>query len=90
MKLDVDKQNQLIAKLNGFRHSNICSVCGNSKWSASDTIFELREFKEGNLIIGGNQPIFPVMPITCNICGNTNFINPIILGILDSNNEAKK
>ncbi len=53
-----------------------CPLCGVGNWNVSDGVFELREFNEGNMIIGGT-PIVPVIPITCGNCGNTVLINAI-------------
>ena len=55
-------------------------MCGAGNWSISDKVFELREFKDGNMIIG-NVPIFPVIPVTCANCGNSLMINALIAGI---------
>lgn len=55
-----------------------CPYCGEVKWIASDKIFELREYKDGNIVVGGTL-IQPVVPITCNNCGNTVLINPIVI-----------
>ena len=91
MKLNTEQQEIFLNKLNSFPHKLVCSVCGSNNWSANDTIFELREFMEGNLIIGGDQSLYPVIPITCNVCGNTHFLNPLKLGLLNQpENEVNK
>lgn len=59
-----------------------CPYCGEAEWLASDKIFELREYNDGNLVIGG-VPIQPVVPITCNNCGNTVLINPIVINAVE-------
>jgi hypothetical protein len=55
-------------------------MCKIGNWSVSDTVFELREYSDGNMIIG-NVPIFPIIPITCDNCGNSLMINAIVAGI---------
>lgn len=60
-----------------------CPMCGEGPWNASDSPFELREFNEGNLIIGGQTSIVPVIPITCNNCGNTILINAVVAGLVN-------
>jgi hypothetical protein len=50
-------------------------------------IYELREFHGGNMVIGGNSSIVPLVPVTCKVCGNTVLFNPLIVGI--SLNEVK-
>ena len=48
-------------------------------WNVSDKVFELREYHDGNMVIGGS-PIVPVVPVTCDNCGNTVLVNSIISG----------
>lgn len=61
-----------------WRDAN-CPLCGGSEWSVSDGIFELRGFNDGK--IGGSE-IFPVIPVTCNRCGNTVFISALASGLM--------
>ena len=90
MKLTPDKQQILLDRLKSLKQTIVCNVCGNAKWSASNTIFELREFSGGNLIIGNEQSLYPVIPITCNFCGNTHFLSALQLGLLEPNTEEGK
>ena len=64
-----------------------CPMCGAQNWNVSDTVFELRQFHGGNLVLG-QGPIIPIIPVTCVNCGNTIFINGIITGIIE--NEKKE
>jgi len=59
-----------------------CQMCGIGSWNVSDSIFELREFNAGNMVLG-NGPLIPVVPITCDNCGNTVFINAIKAGLIE-------
>lgn len=83
MVLNDEQRNKLFEQLKSKGQPPNCSICGKNNWSVSDTIFELREFQGGNLIVGKGQNIYPVLPLTCLDCGQTIFLNPIILGILD-------
>ena len=83
MKLSEEQKKKLISKLNSFGVPSQCPICKSGTWTVSDTIFELREFQGGSLVIGGNQGIYPVIPLTCSNCGNTYFLNPLMLGILE-------
>lgn len=61
-----------------------CPMCGGNQWNVPEKIFELREFNDGNLMIGGpNGAVLPVIPITCRNCGNTVFINALFAGLLE-------
>ena len=59
-----------------------CFICGGNEWSVNDKVYELREFNEGNLVLGGRASITPVIPVVCEKCGNTVFINALITGLL--------
>jgi ribosomal protein S27AE len=69
---------ELSAKWNG----RACPLCGKGSWIASEKIFELREYNDGDLVLGGG-PITPVVPITCDNCGNTVLVNPLVLKIVE-------
>ena len=45
-------------------------------------MFELREFNDGNIIAGGSSSILPVIPVTCNNCGHTVFVNAMSSGLM--------
>ena len=70
--------NHLKSKLPSLK----CPLCGNGAWGVSDNIFELRQFNQGNIIVGG-VPIIPVIPIVCNNCGNTILINALVSAVLE-------
>ena len=59
-----------------------CPMCSTGNWNVSDKIFELREFHDGNVVIG-NGPIVPIVPVTCDNCGNTVLVNAIVSGAVD-------
>jgi len=65
-----------------------CCQCGVANWQVQDAVFELRQFSEGSLVVGG--PIIPVVPVTCANCGNTLLVNAIRAGIIDQPTEAEK
>ena len=74
---------EVIDFLNSKWRQPACPYCGGVEWHASDKVFELREFNDGNLVLGGpNSSITPVIPITCVNCGNTVFINALTTGLL--------
>ncbi len=57
-----------------------CPVCGVGPWNVHNSTFELREFNEGNMVLGG--PVIPVIPVICANCGNTVLINAIMAGVM--------
>lgn len=66
------------------RINSRCQICGNTNWSIEKRVFELREFNNGDFIMGG--PIIPLVPMTCTNCGNTGLINAIQAGCVKKNN----
>lgn len=73
-----------------FKEKNIpvCQFCSHNNWGVSPKVFQLHEFDTNGLTIGG--PAFPVVPITCNHCGNTLFINAIIAKLIDVTDDVTK
>lgn len=82
MKLNEQQRKIAEKKLFDFFRKT-CEVCSGKEWLLNDTIFELREFEKGNLILGGKSSIFPVITVTCKSCGNTYFFNAILLGLIE-------
>jgi len=81
----MDKANgqEIIEFLNNKWHGARCPLCGEGKWNVTDKVFELREFNGGNFVLGGpNSAITPIIPITCENCGNTVLINALVTGLL--------
>jgi len=81
----VDSQ-KLLNHLNSKWQGRPCQMCGVGNWTVSDSIFELREYNQGNMVIGGG-PLIPVVPVTCNNCGNTVFVNAIKAGLIEPNKK---
>lgn len=55
-------------------------MCGVSNWSVHDSTFQLTEFNQGSIVIGG--PVIPIIPVSCTNCGNTILVNAIIAGFI--------
>lgn len=60
-----------------------CPLCHSNRWTVQNRVFELREFHRGGMVIGSG-PIVPVVPITCENCGNTVLVNAIIAGVVEA------
>jgi hypothetical protein len=57
-----------------------CPMCGNGPWTVQDKVFQLSEYHEGNLVVGG--PLVPLVPVTCANCGHTVVVNAILSGAI--------
>jgi len=88
-KLTEEQKRILSERLTHLREIS-CQSCGSKNWIASEKIFEMREFRGGNLVIGGNSAVLPVVPVTCAECGQTIFFNALSLGLLNSKKDNEK
>jgi hypothetical protein len=78
----IDKKTHLIGK---------CSVCSSRSWTLLDHFVQMPLYHtDGNIYMGGG-PAYPNVGIVCTNCGNTQLINAIMAGVLDSGpSEPKK
>lgn len=79
MEINQEKINQFIQG----KFTPVCAFCGNRRWNITSKVFQLMEFDLNGLNLGGAT--YPVIPVTCNNCGNTLFINAIAAGLLEPN-----
>jgi predicted nucleic-acid-binding Zn-ribbon protein len=57
-----------------------CPVCRNRQFTLLDHMVAPPIFDGGGLTIGG--PAYPMVMVMCTNCGNTNFHNAVVLGLL--------
>ncbi|MBQ5873493.1 MAG: hypothetical protein IIW58_05045 [Bacteroidales bacterium] len=86
MKLTAAQKNELIKKLNSYGNkTQPCPICGGKRWNVNDTIVEIREFNNGDMVFGGSDSaIIPMITINCEECGYIRFLSAIKLGIINS------
>jgi len=60
--------------------SRPCPMCGKGPWNVHDSTYQLTEYNEGGLVIGG--PVIPVVPVICGNCGYTILVNAILAGVV--------
>jgi hypothetical protein len=84
------KSEKIIQHLSTKWKGRSCPMCGTGNWNVSDKVFELREFHDGNLVLGSG-PIVPIIPVTCDNCGNVVLVNAIVAGAVtpEKKEEAK-
>jgi hypothetical protein len=89
MQLDAKQSENLLNWIKTHWLPNAkCPMCDHSQWGVNDAVFEMREFFQGNMVIGGK--IIPVVPISCSHCGNTIFLNALQIGLIANNLVGKK
>lgn len=77
-KMDVQ---EVVDWLNSqWQGAKVCPICKNNNWNISEKPVELREFHGGNLVVGG--PVYPLISITCKVCGHILLFNAIVAGLL--------
>jgi predicted nucleic-acid-binding Zn-ribbon protein len=74
--------NKFIAFISQKWSGRRCPMCGSGPWSVQDKVFQLTEFHDGNMVIGG--PLVPVVPVTCSNCGYTVVVNAILSGAVSA------
>lgn len=60
-----------------------CNFCGSGEWMIQNKSFELREFHDGNLVLGGNSAVYPIMLVACKNCGYTVMVSSLIADLLE-------
>lgn len=86
-KIDQNKVMQHL--VNKWGEKKKCPMCNQSSWWISDTVYEMREFHGGGLVLGAG-PIIPIITVACQNCGNTIFINAIVAGVVEPAKEKKE
>jgi hypothetical protein len=66
-----------------------CPICGNRTWAlqGSGFIFMALQKGLGNISLGG--PGIPFIALHCAKCGNTMFLNILVLGLRDMVEQTK-
>jgi hypothetical protein len=72
---------KLLAHLNSKWAGRPCAQCGVANWQVQDSVFELREFNAGSLVVGG--PVLPLIPVICANCGNTILVNALVAQVIE-------
>lgn len=82
MKISIEQQKALQAQLDKLDIH--CAACGKDNFTLVDKIYELREFNEGNVIIGGpDSSVIPLVVLVCVDCGALVTLSAIKLGLFN-------
>jgi hypothetical protein len=64
------------------KHQPTCAVCGKKDYNVHEHLISLAPAKSTeNIIFGAAGTLYPFAMVTCKHCGNTNFLNSVILGL---------
>lgn len=74
---------KLLSIINQRWRSKLCPMCGQNTWNIDDTmVTPLTVGENKDIHIGGK--IIPLITITCMHCGNTVFVNPLVIDAVDT------
>jgi predicted nucleic-acid-binding Zn-ribbon protein len=87
MKLTRSQTKMLLDNLDQkWKHPQDCPICHSIEWKIPQSLLELREYEEGDIIAyPKDSAIIPLVAVTCINCGYTLLFNAITAGILDDN-----
>ena len=75
-------RNKLINVINEKWRTKNCILCGANNWTIDDKVVApLSVGKNASIELGGK--IIPLVAVTCNECGNTIFLNPLVINAID-------
>jgi hypothetical protein len=67
--------------------SRPCPMCSKGPWGVQDSMFQLMEFSEGALTLGG--PLIPVVPVVCKNCGYLVLVSALAANVVPPPPPAK-
>ncbi len=85
-KLNKEK---LLSIINEKWTTKTCPMCSCNSWIVDDSMVTPLEIGEKkDLRLGGKM--MPLVPVTCTNCGNTVFVNPLIIQAVDTDSDDTK
>ena len=63
-----------------WKGTKACPICASNTWAIGEKPVEVRDFRGGGLFVGG--PVYPLLIVTCQTCGNTLFFNALVARLL--------
>ena len=81
MALSPEVKNEILAAISARAPMpGACSICRTGQWTLSDGfVFFPTQDSAGSYVIGG--PVLPNIALICSHCGNTVFLNLLVLGL---------
>lgn len=62
--------------------NKLCPFCRKQQWIVNEQIFQLTQWQQGAIIIGGGMKVQPIISIICQNCGYTTISNAVITGLV--------
>ena len=89
MQLTDEQIKQLISHLGEKGVNSDCPFCLNGDWIINNRVYEMIEFNGGELVLGGEMSVFPVVAKICKKCGHVQLISPLVAGIISQPAEVR-
>lgn len=64
-----------------------CPLCQLNDWQVGELV-TFSKFLGGSVVIGGKM--MPAVPLVCKACGYTMFFNPVVTGLLGSDEDDER
>ena len=81
-------RDKLIQAINMNWKNKNCPMCSENNWNVDTRMVSpVRLSDKGGIELGGQ--IMPLVAITCMTCGNTLFVNPLVVDSLENTSDDK-
>jgi hypothetical protein len=84
--MTTEERERALAWVNRHWTNKACPFHGPTHWRVDETLAEVRTFGRGALIVGGG--VYPLVVVTCSICGYAVFVNALVAGVLQPEPEG--
>lgn len=79
---------KLLSEINQKWITKSCPMCGQNNWNVDGNIVSpMRLSGSGDIQLGGEM--MPLVAVTCMNCGNVVFVNPLVIGAVDTDSKDK-
>lgn len=75
-----EKLAPVIKEIRGRWKNYACNLCQSKKWTVAGHVSLAVTEEPGKVVLGGS--LIPLAAVSCNVCGNTVFLNEVIIGIV--------
>lgn len=81
-------RDKFLNEINSKWKDKNCPMCSHNNWNINwNMVTPTRLSGKGGIELGGQ--IMPLVALTCMHCGNVVFVNPLVIGALDTSKEDK-
>jgi len=79
---------KFLEQINAQWKTKVCPMCQKNNWNIGDHFVSTVNLSDnGGIQLGGS--IMPLITMTCMNCGNTLFVNPLVIDAVNKTDEEK-